>query len=905
MSKYKKVSLLDDFDLPDITHENIKAQLIKISRVSSVKRKIKDEDLSLEEKLELAEQDVYKALGKYKNFVRIIRDKEELDKYIDKVNKVEILAFDTETNNSLDPLTAKIMGVCFYIPNTRPIYVPVNHCKPGTEELLPNQISEKDLKTALKSLNNVKLIMHNGKFDIRVVFNNLGFYMPLWWDTMLAAQLIDENERAGLKVQFKNNVDPTANVYNIERLFRGIPYAWIDIEIFAIYAAVDAYDTYKLYEVQRKYFEHKSREALYKLFLDIEVPTSMVVAKMEDDGISVDEEFTSRLHNKYTKYLEHYKQELSKIVEPYKNEIEYYQKEGLLENPINYNSFTQLQVLMYDIMKYPILSDEGKTTDEKTLKQHNTDFTKALLEYRHYAKQTSSFTEPIMKFKSEKDGKIHANFHQMGREERSVRTGRFSSTGPNLQQVPTSGTVRLMYKGSDDYYDTILTEELIMKDYEEVKTLRGWKYTFELQPNDIIEITNKSGNKCNLNINNIEKLERHKIKINYSLNNNSLDISNFKIPTRIIYNIIGADYGQQEPRLLTHMCQDERLIETYNTGRDLYAFIGSTIYKRDYWDCMENYQDGTPNVEGKQYRKKAKDIVLGTMYGMGPKLLASNLKISVEECYNILNKFFEMFPTVKKFIEDNEKSAREKGYVEDYLGRRRHLPDIQLPELDIKAYKSILAENLFVEDIPSMVEISDEELTEKWNQLYETSLRTRGKRFEIKNKFKEKAKQAGIEVRDNGAFISKTLTQCTNARIQGGAASLTKKAMVMIFRDDRLNDIGSRLLVPVHDELMAEAPKLHALEAIKYFAEDMIQAGLPECSVAMVVDTYVCKNWNLIEVYNEIKDQFYILTSNKNGNEPLTEEEALKRLIKEYEELSEDTVKQMCYGTYDVINGKL
>ena len=66
-----------------------------------------------------------------------------------------------------------------------------------------------------------------------------------------------------------------------------------------------------------------------------------------------------------------------------------------------------------------------------------------------------------------------------------------------------------------------------------------------------------------------------------------------------------------EPRLLTHMCGDETLRQTYNNNKDLYATIGSSIYHKDYWECMEHWEDGSPNPDGKKLRKKAKQLMLG------------------------------------------------------------------------------------------------------------------------------------------------------------------------------------------------------------------------------------------------------------------------------------------------------
>ena len=180
MSNFIKSSLLDDFEIPVITHETIKEQLVKISKTHNVQRK-SGQNLTLPERLKQIETEIYKVLGRYKGFVKVITNAEDLNAYIDKAIKVDYLAFDTETNNSLDPLTCKVMGLCLYIPNTRPVYVPLNHCLPGTDTLLENQVSEEDATKALKKLKekNTKVIYHNGKFDIRVINNTLGFYMPI------------------------------------------------------------------------------------------------------------------------------------------------------------------------------------------------------------------------------------------------------------------------------------------------------------------------------------------------------------------------------------------------------------------------------------------------------------------------------------------------------------------------------------------------------------------------------------------------------------------------------------------------------------------------------------------------------------------------------------------------------
>ena len=323
---------------------------------------------------------------------------------------------------------------------------------------------------------------------------------------------------------------------------------------------------------------------------------------------------------------------------------------------------------------------------------------------------------------------------------------------------------------------------------------------------------------------------------------------------------------------------------------------------------MEHWEDGTPNPEGKELRSKCKQIVLGISYGMGAKLMASNMGISIEECKNILDEFFKMFPKIKEFTKHNEDTAREIGYVEDYMGRRRHLPDAQKSEIEVRAQKSVITSaDIFMDANLSDCEIKipDKETTLAWEKKWEEC--ENSKRFNAKKHFKEDAKRNNIDIFDNGAFISKTMTQCTNARIQSSAASLTKKAMISIFNDEEMKNLGFKLLIPVHDELLGECPIENAEKVEKRLAQLMIEAGKPECSVGMKVDTYVVKHWYQDEVYNNIHKDYiqYINGNSKKNIAPISKEEAYSKLCDKYPELSSQTVRDMCDGRFDVLNEKI
>lgn len=501
MSEYKKFSFLDDFDIPVITHDAVKQQLVRLGKTHTTKTRKSFDSMPLEERLDYISNEVNKILGRYKGFVRVIRDEDEFNRYIDKAIEQNCLSFDTETNNSLDPLTCKLMGLCCYIPNTKPVYVPLNHTKPNTDILLENQISEDCVKNAFKRLkdSNVRMIYHNGKFDIRVCYNTMGIYLPIWWDTMIAAQLLDENELAKLKYQYKAHVDPTIGSYNIEKLFTGLPYAWVDPEVFALYAAIDAFDTYVLQQQQQEIFEQKGMENLYKLFRTIEVPIVSVVAKMEDDGICLDTEFLAKLTKKYSIEKDKSLKNLENILVPYKSQIRYYQDLGKLDKPVNFESASQLNIVLYDILKTPI-PESGKSTDKQTLLALKTPFTEAILEYRHYSKLLSGFTIPLPNWLSKRDGKLHASFNQMGKEENNVRTGRFSSTDPNLQQIPSREKVmRMVFKASAEFHEISAEDFTIaVSQCSDVETPNGWRRVKDLSLGDkiIVNDTNLGKLQC-------------------------------------------------------------------------------------------------------------------------------------------------------------------------------------------------------------------------------------------------------------------------------------------------------------------------------------------------------------------------------------------------------------------------
>ena len=500
MTSYKKNSFLDDIEIKETSHNEVANALSKIAKKQSARTTKKSfANMSLQQKLEYIEKSVYSILGRYRGFVKTIRSKEELEKYIDKAIRIDYLCLDTETNNSLDPLTCKLMGICTYMPNTKPVYVPINHTVPGTDKLLENQLTEKDVRECVEKLNknNTKIVYHNGKFDLRVIYNTTGIYPNIWWDTMIGSQLLNENDQAKLKVQYPKHVDPTVDRYDIEGIFMGLPYAWIDPEIFALYAAIDAYDTHKLRRYQQKEFEKEGMNRLFNLFMNVEMPVVKVTARMEDCGVCIDLDYLKKLNAKYEKERQKALDKIQDILTPYSQEIVKYQALGKLDNPYNINSDSQLNLIIYDILKIPRVEGMKKSTEKQVLEAMDHEFAEVMLEYKHYNTLITNFTSQFESWLSEKDGKLHAHFNQMGTEDKGIRTGRFSSTQPNLQQVPShEKTLRLAFKASEEY-ENVMSEDnyFIFKDYVDAETINGYKKVKDLVVGDILVISDNNEQK--------------------------------------------------------------------------------------------------------------------------------------------------------------------------------------------------------------------------------------------------------------------------------------------------------------------------------------------------------------------------------------------------------------------------
>ena len=319
-------------------------------------------------------------------------------------------------------------------------------------------------------------------------------------------------------------------------------------------------------------------------------------------------------------------------------------------------------------------------------------------------------------------------------------------------------------------------------------------------------------------------------------------------------------------------------------GRDLYATIASRIYNNDYWDNMEKRQDGTPNPEGKKRRSTCKSLLLGIMYGRGAASIAEEFGSSIDEAQKIINDFYEGFPKVKQWVDKTESDAKINGYVEDLWGRRRRLPDIQLEKYTVKCKSTNTDFNPLLYTL-GKCSSQDEQLIKKYkDKLKKISYR---RDYQI---LKKQAEAEGVIIIDNGGFISQAQRQCVNSRVQGAAATMSKLAMRKVFDNQELKDLGFKILLQIHDELIGECPMENADKVADILTTVMKESAKPVVTVPFKCDATIEQSWYYTDYKDQLVQQYVKLLANNN------KDEAFNQIYCDHTEFTKDELKNILYN---------
>ena len=136
------------------------------------------------------------------------------------------------------------------------------------------------------------------------------------------------------------------------------------------------------------------------------------------------------------------------------------------------------------------------------------------------------------------------------------------------------------------------------------------------------------------------------------------------VPRSPQYTLLAADYSQIELRIIAHLSQDPAMVNDFNLGHDIHAATAAKVFHVP----MEQVT--------KEQRSRAKAVNFGIIYGMSAFGLAERMELSRSEAADIIKKYFEEYAGIKEYMNRSIALARERGYAETILGRRRYLRDI-------------------------------------------------------------------------------------------------------------------------------------------------------------------------------------------------------------------------------------
>lgn len=485
--------------------------------------------------------------------------------------KQRAVCFDTETT-SLNELEAELVGMSFSYKKGLAYYVPLSEDQGEvlqTLEIFRPFFEKEDL---------IK-IAHNLKYDYKVLKQYDMTVKGAMFDTMIAHYLLNPDGRHGM--DYLSEVYLNYKPVSIETIigkkgknqgnFRDA-----DLRTQTDYAAEDADVTFQLYEL---FAPQLKKENLEDLFYNIEMPLMEVLAKMELEGISLDEKWLAQESIDLENDL---RQLETKIFE-------------ISGEEFNMNSPRQLGDVLFDKMQLDPKAKKTKTgqyaTSEDVLQKlaSKHEIIQHILEYRTYQKLKSTYVDALPSQIDKDDKRVHTNFSQT-----TAATGRLASVNPNLQNIP-------------------------------IRTLRGQQIRGAF--------VSAEGKK-----------------------------------------IISADYSQIELRLIAEISGEDNMIKAFQDGEDIHASTAAKLFNIPLEEVS------------KTQRGQAKTVNFGILYGQGAFALAEQTGLSRSEAKQMIEAYYETYPKLKEYMAEQVKRAREIGYVETILGRKRHLKDINSGNFVVRAH---------------------------------------------------------------------------------------------------------------------------------------------------------------------------------------------------------------------------
>jgi len=349
-----------------------------------------------------------------KNY-QLIDTPEKFETFYDKLRKQKLIAVDTETT-STEAMRADLVGMSFCWEPGRAFYLPVK-APLGVKHLKIEMVRER--LAPILADESVKKIGQNIKYDMLVLRNAQIPIRGIYFDTMVASYCLDPERSHSMDRMAADYLSyeciPISSL--IGKGKNQLTFDMVDTAAACDYAAEDADVTFRLYLDLKERLEREPK--LKELFEEVEMPLVAVLAAMEYNGVSLD-----------TRVLRKMSVEIAETLKAVTDNI--YEQAGTI---FNIDSPKQLAEVLFDKLGLtPIrMGKTGRSTDAAVLEQlaGQHPVIELVLHYRMLNKLVNTYVDKLGSLINPHTGRVHASFNQT-----ITATGRLSSSGPNLQNIP-------------------------------------------------------------------------------------------------------------------------------------------------------------------------------------------------------------------------------------------------------------------------------------------------------------------------------------------------------------------------------------------------------------------------------------------------------------------------------------
>lgn len=327
--------------------------------------------------------------------------------------------------------------------------------------------------------------------------------------------------------------------------------------------------------------------------------------------------------------------------------------EGMMTEPNTKKLFEEIEIPLITVLA--AMEEEGISLDKNALKELSVELEKDILIVEKEIQQLGGTAFNVSSPKQV--GEILFDVLQIAEKPKKTKTGQYATGEEVLAKLAGKHEIvgkildyRELVKLKNTYVDTL--PELVNSQTNRIHT----------SYNQVVAVTGRLSSD-NPNLQNIPiRTERGR------------EIRKAFVARNENYILLSADYSQIELRIIAELSKDEGMIEAFQSGQDIHKATAAKVYNI-------SLEEVTADM-----RRNAKMVNFGIIYGISAFGLSERLNIPRKEAANIIENYFEKYPRIKAYMDESIEQAREKGYVETIMGRRRYLRDINSSNHTVRGY---------------------------------------------------------------------------------------------------------------------------------------------------------------------------------------------------------------------------